>query len=56
MTAYLIALLIVAAVAVAIAVAHRVIDSDGGPRTEPPPRTDEQWFPGLPSHPYATNH
>lgn len=56
MTTYLIALFIVAAVAVAIAITRRLIDSDGGPRPEPPPRTEEQWFPGLPSHPYMTNH
>jgi hypothetical protein len=56
MTAYLIALLLVAAVVATIAVARRLTDADGGPRPEPPPRPEEEWFPGLPSHPYATNH
>jgi hypothetical protein len=56
MTAYMIALLLVTGVALTIAVTRRLIDADGGPRPEPPPRTEEEWFPGLPSHPYATNH
>jgi hypothetical protein len=54
-TEYVIVLVLVVAVAAAIAAVRRLTD-DGGPRPEPLPRPEDEWFPGLPSHPYAANH
>ncbi|HSI92993.1 MAG TPA: hypothetical protein VK925_05800 [Jiangellaceae bacterium] len=56
MTSVLIAALLVVLIAVAIGAVRRLLDTDGGPRTEPMPRAAEDWHPRLPSHPYVTGH
>lgn len=56
MTTVLIAVLVVALIATTIAAARRLVGADGGPRSEPMPRTTEEWHPRLPSHPYVTGH
>lgn len=55
MTAFLLAALLAALIATAIAVVRWLVD-DGGPRSEPMPRTAENWHPRLPSHAYVTDH